>query len=209
MPICSPSAQLHYNSNFTTIADTGASHHYCHANAPVPQRNYHAPTTVVGLADGNVCKSIATATLDLPDLPPGTASCHIMPSFVNNLLSMGVFCDADCSVTFTKHTATVTNKEGKVILTGFRETTGAKMWRFNLQPPWHPFQNPQLACNSSLELNDFATPPPQVQQSHIIPDNDDDDTSQKYLTGTSFRASIPPHCTTYSAHECTIKHHPQ
>ena len=127
-PICSPSAQLHYNSNFTAIADTGASHHYCHANAPVPQRDYHAPTTVVGLADGDVCKSIATATLDLPDLPPGTTSCHIMPSFVNNLLSMGVFCNADCSVTFTKHTATVTNKAGLVILTGFCETTGARLW---------------------------------------------------------------------------------
>ena len=119
---------------------------------------------MVGLADGNFSKSIATATLDLPDLPPGTASCHIMPSFVNNLLSMGVFCDADCSVTFTKHTATVTNKAGAVILTGFRETTGAKMWRFNLQPPGHQFQNPQLACNAT---------PPQVQQAHIIPDDDE------------------------------------
>jgi hypothetical protein len=88
-----------------------------------------------------------------------------MPSFVNNLLSMGVFCDADCSVTFTKHTVTVTNKEGIVILTGFRETTGARMWRFNLQPPGHPFQKP-LACNAT---------PPQLHQTHIIPDYDDDD----------------------------------
>ena len=93
-----------------------------------------------------------------------------MPSFVNNLLSMGVFCDADCSVTFTKHTATVTNKAGIAILTGFRETTGARMWRFNLQPPWHPFQKQQIACN--------ATQP--QEQSHIIPD-DDEDSIQHYL----------------------------
>ena len=102
-----------------------------------------------------------------------------MPSFVNNLLSMGVFCNADCSVTFTKHTATVTNKAGTVILTGFRKTTDARMWRFNLQPPWHLSLKPHLACNSSLELNDFATPP-QAQQMHIIPE-DDEDTIQLYL----------------------------
>jgi len=143
----------------------GASHDYCHTNAPIPQRNYNAPPTVAGLADGNICASNAKATLDLPDLLPGTASCHIMPSFVNNLLSMGVFCNADCIVTFTKHTVTVTNKEGIVILMGFRETTGVRMWQFNLQPPWHPFQKTPLACNAT---------PPQIHQSYIIPDNNYD-----------------------------------
>jgi hypothetical protein len=38
-PIGSPPLQLHYNSNFTAIADTGASNHYCHTNAPVPQHD--------------------------------------------------------------------------------------------------------------------------------------------------------------------------
>jgi hypothetical protein len=96
---------------------------------------------------------------------------------------MGVFCDADCSVTFTKHAATVTNKAGIVILTGFRETTGAKMWRFNLQPPGHPFQNPQLACNAT---------PTGVHQPHIIPDDDDDDSSQQYLPPAPVLAYLPP-----------------
>ncbi len=184
---CSPPNHLHYNNNFTAIADKGASHHYCHTNAPVPNRDYNAPTTVVGIVDGNYCKSIATATLDLPDLPPGTASCHIMPSFVNNLLSMGVFCDADCSVTFTKHNARVTNNAGTVILTGFREPTGAKMWWFNLQPPWHPCHPPPLACNAW---------PPQIHQSHIIPD-DDEDTVQQYFPPASpsvpaYLPAVPP-----------------
>ena len=165
MPTCSPPSKLHYNNNFTAIANTGASHHYCHTNAPVPQRNYNAPPTVAGLAGRNICASIAKETLDLPDLPPGTASCHIMPSFVNNLLSMGVFWDADCIFTFTKHTVTVTNKAVIVILTGVREITSARIWRFNLQPPWRPFQNPPLACNAT---------PPQIHQSYIIPDNNYD-----------------------------------
>ena len=63
---------------------------------------------------------MATGNLALPDLPFGTSNVHIMPNFVNNLLSMGVFCDADCTVTFTKLTVTVVNKDGKVVLNGFR-----------------------------------------------------------------------------------------
>ena len=45
------------------------------------------------------------------------------------------------------------------------------MWRLNLQPPWHPFQQHPLACNAKTS---------QQPQSHIIPD-DDDDTIQQCL----------------------------
>ena len=55
-----------------------------------------------------------------------------MPTFANNLLSMGVFCDAGCSVTFTKDDVSVYNSTGTLILQGFRETDGARMWRFSL-----------------------------------------------------------------------------
>jgi hypothetical protein len=60
-----------------------------------------------------------------------------MDTFPNNLLSMGQFCDADCTVTFTKTDAYVHNSDGLVVLHGFRETTGARMWRFNIHAP-HP-----------------------------------------------------------------------
>ena len=33
---------------------------------------------------------MATGDLMLPNLPHGTANVHVMPNFVNNLLSMGV-----------------------------------------------------------------------------------------------------------------------
>ena len=114
---------------------------------------------------------MATGDLMLPNLPHGTANVHVMPNFVNNLLSMGVFCDADCTVTFTKLTVTVVNKDGKVVLNGFREPSGARMWRFNLEPPWHPFDKPPLACSTML-------PHHQLHQSHLIPDDDDDDSLQ-------------------------------
>ena len=114
---------------------------------------------------------MATGDLMLPNLPHGTANVHVMPNFVNNLLSMGVFCDADCTVTFTKLTVTVVNKDGKVVLNGFREPSGARMWRFNLEPPWHPFDKPPLACSTML-------PHHLLHQSHLIPDDDDDDSPQ-------------------------------
>ena len=175
-PTCSPPNNLlHHNNNFTAIADTGASQHYCVTNSPVPNRDYQAPKAVVGLADGSFCESMAKASLALPGLPPGTTACHIMPSFVNNLLSIGVFCDADCNVTFTKQSVNVTNKAGTVILTGYREPIGARMWRFNLEPPWHPLQRKlTLACNAT-------TPSYQLPQAHLIPNDDDDDSIQPYL----------------------------
>jgi len=60
-----------------------------------------------------------------------------MDSFPNNLLSMGQFCDADCTVTFTKSRVYVFNNSGDLVLDGFREKTGARMWRFNIHAP-HP-----------------------------------------------------------------------
>ena len=55
-----------------------------------------------------------------------------MPDFVNNLLNMDVFCDANCTVTFTKTDVTVYNAHGNIILWGIRESNGAKMWQINL-----------------------------------------------------------------------------
>ena len=51
-----------------------------------------------------------------------------MPDF----LSMGVFCDADCTVTFTKTDVTVYNAHGNIILLGIHDPNGAKMWQINL-----------------------------------------------------------------------------
>jgi hypothetical protein len=84
-----PRLQLHHNNNFTAIADTGTSHHYCHGRAPTATFNSNAPPTTVDIANGERIQSIRQAKLLLPDLPPGTEDCHIMSTFTNNLLSMG------------------------------------------------------------------------------------------------------------------------
>ncbi len=51
-----------------------------------------------------------------------------MPDFDNNLLSMGVFCNADCTVTFTKTDVTVYDAHGVIILWGICKSNGDKMW---------------------------------------------------------------------------------
>ncbi len=62
-----------------------------------------------------------------------------MPSFVHSLVGIGPFCDADCSVTFTKTDVTVYDPKGQPIISGWRESTGSKLWRFALYPTdvWH------------------------------------------------------------------------
>ena len=81
--------------------------------------------------------------------------------FPNNLLSMGQFCDSDCTVTFTKTRVYVFDSAGSLVLDGFREKTGARMWRFNLHA-LHPH-----ASQASPTHNNYAP--------HVIPFNNDNE----------------------------------
>ena len=100
--------------------------------------------------------------MPLPQLPPGTDDCFIMDTFPNNLLSMGQFCDADCMVAFTKTKVYVFDSTGSLVLDGFREKTGSRMWRFNVHAP-----HPHTAFQTSPSRNIYAP--------HIIPFDDDDE----------------------------------
>ncbi len=85
-----------------------------------------------------------------------------MDTFPNNLLSMGQFSDADCMVAFTKTKVYVFDSTGSLVLDGFREKTGSRMWRFNVHAP-----HPHTAFQTSPSRNIYAP--------HIIPFDDDDD----------------------------------
>ena len=78
----------------TVIANTGSSGHYFLPSARVTNIDANAPAKIIGTALGKLEQLAATATLDLPHLPMGTADRHIMSTFTNNLISMGKFCDA-------------------------------------------------------------------------------------------------------------------
>ena len=167
-----PQKNLHYNNNFTAIADTGASHHYLNGKAPTTNFTSTATPTSVTIADGKRIQSSGQAELLLPNLPPGTEDCHIMSSFTNNLLSMGRFCDAGCTVIFTDTDVKVLSKTGALILHGFREQAGAKMWRFNIKPDQPPAEAHAAA----------HTPARHAPSLHVIPpDNEPQNNNQLML----------------------------
>ena len=57
-----------------------------------------------------------------------------MPGFKHTLMGVGPICDADFQVLFSKYLVKIFGPDGKVILTGWREQLGAKLWRMALLP---------------------------------------------------------------------------
>ena len=120
----------------TGIADSGASGFFFSPDAPVTNRNPHAPTMCVRVANGLPEKSQASATLaSVPSLPAEAMQGHIMPSFPNTLIGLGPFADLGYKIVFTKTAVSVIHPDGHSILEGWREQTGAKLWMFPLDPP--------------------------------------------------------------------------
>ena len=62
-----------------------------------------------------------------------------MPTFQHNLLGIGKLCNHGCTVLCDSNAVTVFSKDNKNILPkGWRDTTGAKLWRFSLRPENNP-----------------------------------------------------------------------
>jgi hypothetical protein len=93
----------------------------------------------VGDAAGSKHRSSAQADIQL-NLPSRNAK--IMLSFQHNLLGIGKLCDNDCKVVFDKTAVTVFAHDGSMLLKGWREQDGAKLWWFslilnnNVTPTW-------------------------------------------------------------------------
>ena len=139
--------------NTTAVVDSGASNIYIAQNAPRVNFNPSAPKVTVGTATGQVQQSTGTAELRIPNLPatfPKTG--HVMPSFKHTLLGIGKICDADCRVVFTKEAVVVYDPQQQPILSGWRETTGAKLWRISLNPEQDNLPSiPDTAKKSTLQ----------------------------------------------------------
>ena len=133
---CSP-PQCH-----TAIADTGATDHYFTSTAPLLDVNPNAPQITIRTATGERRSSSATAQFALPTiLDQAARTGHIIPGLTNNLLSLGKLCDAGYTATLDKHILSVHNKQGNLILTGYRELTGTRLWRVDIAQ--HLRSNPQ------------------------------------------------------------------
>ena len=111
-----------------------------------------APTIRVCMATGQPQVSVASCQLPIEGIPDVMVG-HIIPSFRHNLLGIGVLCDKDCKVLFTKTSVIVYNKYNKPFLTGWRETDRSKLWRIYLKPdfsdlpscPENPYTTPEEA----------------------------------------------------------------
>ena len=84
----------------------------------------------MGTASGTRYFSSASCNLHLHTLPARGG--HIIPCFQHNLVGTGTLCDRGCKVIYGKHAVHVLDETSKVLLKGWRETTGACLWRFSL-----------------------------------------------------------------------------
>eukprot|EP00804_Cyclotella_cryptica_P016130 CCRYP_004246-RA/>CCRYP_004246-RA protein AED:0.35 eAED:0.35 QI:0/0/0/0.75/1/1/4/0/1339 len=138
----------------TAILDSGASDIYFAPDAPVTNVNPSAPTSTVTDAAGTHHHSSAHANHLLPTLP--ACSGKIMPSFKHTLFGVGPLCDNGCKVLFDSASATIYDKrDDTILLQGWREPTGAKLWRFSLLPdtiPSHHVPHP-TSSNTPSALN--------------------------------------------------------
>ena len=117
----------------TAIVDLVASRWYFTPDAPVLNVNKTAATIHVGMATGQAQISEASCELPLPDLPPGLFQ-HIMSGFTHNLFGIGNICDKYCKVLFTKHSFIIYDSNNQPFFKGWRETSGARLWRISLRP---------------------------------------------------------------------------
>ena len=66
-----------------------------------------------------------------------------MPNFHHNLMGIGPICDHGCRVLFEKISVTRFSKYDIIMLRGWCEPSGSKLWRFSLQPTDHPEVPPE------------------------------------------------------------------
>jgi hypothetical protein len=103
-----------------------------------------------------------------------------MPTFTNNLLSLGKLCDADCHVLLNKHALHVYNNAGTLVLRGDREPTGARLWRVNLQqtnpPQPHPLLSKPTYAAAMVQLDPCVLTPRHIRptQPTLIEDYNDE-----------------------------------
>ena len=78
-----------------------------------------------------------------------------MPTLIQNLMGIVPLCEKGCSLIYNKAAVTVLSTTRKVILRGWREVTGTKLWRFFLlsyaQPGWHEGDQPPAPTSYAPE----------------------------------------------------------
>ena len=117
--------------DFSAIADSGSTAHFCTISAHVINKRVTANPIGIANPNGAIMYSTHEADLDLPSLPLAARRVHIVPALQSaSLLSMAQLCDAGCQVTFDATSVRV-HLNDALLLTGIRApATG--LWHLNL-----------------------------------------------------------------------------
>eukprot|EP00804_Cyclotella_cryptica_P009177 CCRYP_003216-RA/>CCRYP_003216-RA protein AED:0.27 eAED:0.13 QI:0/0/0/0.66/1/1/3/0/546 len=156
VPIPPPLQSTAQISN-TAILDSGASGIYFTTDARVLHVNPSAPITRVGDAAVNCHQSYAQASHQLSTLP--ITKGNIMPTFKHNLFGIGQLCDNGCRVLFDTDKVTIFKRvDNSILLQGWHQPTGAKLWRFSLLSQDHPApRNSTLPEPTALHAGDLPS----------------------------------------------------
>ena len=117
---------------YTYISDSGKSGWYLVPDYLVSNVNAHPSKVCMGTATGQTQESEESFELPLDGIPTGLFG-HIMASFQNNILVIGIMCDKDCKVLFTRRSVIIYDNNTKPFLTGCMDTDGSKLWRIWLK----------------------------------------------------------------------------
>ena len=129
---CSPTSNLLLYPKYPTISDTGARGYYLFPIAPCTNINPSEIHVLAGTAGGPPRRSSASCDLLLSSLP--TTYFHIMPQLHHNLMGIFPLCEHGCHKLFEETAVTVFSKYNTLLLKGYRETFGTKLWRLSLRP---------------------------------------------------------------------------
>ena len=113
----------------TGIADTGATNIYYAPDAPLLKLYPSSPRVHMGMANSHMAFSSAMSGAAIPQLEhnfPTTG--YFIPNFKHTLVGIGPISDAGCKVTFSAQDVTLFAPNGRSIITGWCEASGAKLW---------------------------------------------------------------------------------
>ena len=127
--------QAHITPADTIVLYSGTRCMYFIATAPFDNINKASHQIRVGIASGELAYASHSAQLGLPQMMSYfPKSGHVIPAFNHSIMGSGSICDTECSVYFHKHTVTMYDLKGRLLLQVWKDNTGAKLWRFSLCP---------------------------------------------------------------------------
>ena len=101
----------------TAYVDSGASVSVLKAQAEAVVAKVQDVARELGVPNGDQLTTTETLDLLLDKLPPEARKAFRVPGLRHNLLAVATFCNAGCTVTFTKHGVYV-KYNGEIVLCG-------------------------------------------------------------------------------------------